>query len=143
MLLARREYTSDLNQLCDMRAFVRDACQEVWGADTSKEAINLLELAIGEAATNVILHAYERQGGQPIELVVEVDDDGVCIWLYHCGQNFDPCLVPPPIFDGTRESGFGLYLIQQAVDEVQYFHDERGRCGVRLFKRHEHHPERA
>jgi phosphoserine phosphatase RsbU/P len=143
MVLARREYTSDLSQLGDMRAFIRDACRKAWGAHASKEAIDLLELAIGEAATNVILHAYERQGGQPIELIVEVDDEGVSVWIYHCGRNFDPCLAPPPIFDGTKESGFGLYLIQQAVDEVQYFHDERGRCGVRLFKKHEYHPERG
>jgi anti-sigma regulatory factor (Ser/Thr protein kinase) len=143
MIAARREFTSDMCQLAPMRALVRDACQRAWGADTSKEAVSLLELATGEATTNVILHAYEKQGGLPIELVVEVDDESASIWIYHCGRDFDPCMVPAPTFDGTRESGYGLYLIQQAVDEVQYFHDERGRCTIHLFKHRQHQPERV
>jgi anti-sigma regulatory factor (Ser/Thr protein kinase) len=143
MVPMRREFTSDLAQLAEMRAFVRDACQKAWGLDSSKETISLLELAVAEAITNVILHAYERQGGLPIEIAVEVDDEGATVWIYHSGLNFDPWLVPPPTFDGTQESGFGLYLIQQAVDEVHYFHDETGRCGLRLFKKRERQPVRV
>jgi anti-sigma regulatory factor (Ser/Thr protein kinase) len=143
MVLARREYTSDLSQLGEMRAFLREACQKAWGPDDLGEPFHLLELALGEAATNVMLHAYDRRGGQPIEMVVEVDCKGVTVWLYHNGRNFDPFDVPPPVFDGSKESGFGLYLIRQAVDEVQYFHDERGRCGIRLFKKHEPNSKRA
>ena len=142
MVPTRREFTSDLNQLAEMRAFVRNACQRVWGLDSFKETTSLIELAVAEAATNVILHAYERQSGLPIEMAVEVDDEGASVWIYHSGRNFDPCLVPPPTFDGTRECGFGLYLIQQAVDEVHYFHDETGRCGLRLFKKRERQPLR-
>ncbi len=55
--------------------------------------------------------------------------------LWHGGRGFDPQAAPPPVFDGSRESGFGLYLIQQSVDDVQYFREEHGRHGVRLIKK--------
>src|SRR5262245_28740411 len=124
MVTLRREYSSDLRQLAAMRALVRDACRRAWGAASDDEAVGLLELALDEAATNVILHAYQGQEGRPIELVVEADADRACVALYHHGRDFDPCAAPPPDFSGARESGFGLYLMQQSVDEVRYQRDE-------------------
>ncbi len=140
MSTLRRAYTSDLNQLADMRFFVREACQQAWGADGSEETIAKLELAVGKVTVNIILHAYERQPDRPIELVIEADDTSASIWLYHQGRHFDPGTVPPPRFDGSKESGFGVYLIQQLVDEVQYFQDERGHCVVKLYKKRERQP---
>jgi anti-sigma regulatory factor (Ser/Thr protein kinase) len=89
---------------------------------------------VSEAAANVILHAYRRQPGRPIELTVEADPDRASVCLCHEGEGFDPESVPAPVFDQGRESGFGLHVIRQSVDEVQYFVDERGRRGVRLVK---------
>jgi anti-sigma regulatory factor (Ser/Thr protein kinase) len=137
----RRQYRSDLQQLPDMRAFVREACQQVWQGPADTEPINRLELAVDEAATNVILHSYQGQTDQRIELIVEVDAEQASVTLLHCGRAFDPQAVPPPVFDGSRESGFGLYLIRQSVDDVQYFRHEDGRNGVRLIKKRNHFPK--
>jgi serine/threonine-protein kinase RsbW len=138
MPVQRREYTSDLSQLAPMRAFVRDACQQAWAGEPAGDAIHELELALGEATVNIILHAYEKQPGKPIEVVVEPDEDSVSVWLNHRGRSFDPTNVPPPNFDGSKESGFGVYLIRQLVDEVRYYQDENGQCVVRLFKKNKH-----
>ena len=139
MELLRREYTSDARQISDMRDFVRDVCRQAWGDDAeNEESIGLLILALAEAAANVILHAYEKQPDQPIELIVESDGAQIGVSLHHRGRDFDPTTVPPPKFDGSRESGFGLYLIRQSVDEVCYFHDEQGRCAIRLVKKRRH-----
>lgn len=138
-----RIFTSDLCQLAEMREWVRDACRSVWGAKASSEAIDMLELALDEAATNIILHAYQKRQGQPIEITVEVDADRASVSLYHAGCAFDPGSIPPPSFDGTRESGFGLFLIRQSVDEVEYLRDERGRCGIRLVKKRDLVPQRS
>jgi anti-sigma B factor antagonist len=51
--------------------------------------------------------------------------------------------VAPPAFDGSRQGGFGVYLIKQTVDEVHYFCDARGRCGVRLVKKRAPAPQRG
>jgi serine/threonine-protein kinase RsbW len=116
-----------------MRAFLRDACGRAWG-EGDGEAIALLELAAHEAATNVIRHAYQGEGGRPIELVIDVNDEQACVTILHRGRDFDPDAVRPPDFDGSREGGFGLYLIMQSVDDVSFCRDEDGRCGVRLVK---------
>jgi anti-sigma B factor antagonist len=92
-------------------------------------------LAVNEAAANVILHAYERAPGKPLEMVINRDDDGVRVALYHEGKDFDPTEVAPPRLDGSQSSGFGLHLIRQSIDDVQYFRDDRGRRGIVLFKR--------
>jgi anti-sigma B factor antagonist len=132
----RREYTSDLRQVAAMREFVRDACRRVWRGDgPDDEAIGQLVLALNEAATNVIRHAYGGEPGRPIELAVEVDEDAARVSLLHAGGDFDPAAAAAPIFDGSREGGFGLYLISQTVDEVEYTRDERGRCAIRMVKR--------
>ena len=133
----RRMYTSDLAQLTGMRSFVREACELSWGTTSCDETINLLILAFQEAATNVILHAYDGKEEQPIEVVVDVDDLQASISIYHEGRDFDPEGVQSPAFDGSRETGFGIYLIRQSMDEVEYFRGEQGRKGIRLVKKRE------
>jgi anti-sigma regulatory factor (Ser/Thr protein kinase) len=131
-----RDYASDLLQLGDMRDFVRAVLHRAWGADPADaDAVGLLILALDEAATNIVLHAYERRGGERIRLQVEADADTARVSLFHRGRDFNPAAAPPPSFDGSRESGFGLHLIRQSVDEVEYARDEQGGCVIRLVKR--------
>jgi serine/threonine-protein kinase RsbW len=131
----RREYLGDLGQLSQMRAFLREACRAGWGAGADSEAFAQLELALAEAVTNIIRHAYRGREHGPIEMVVDVTGDSARVSLFHRGEDFDPAAAAPPAFDGSREGGFGLYMIERSVDEVRYFHDDRGRQGIRLVKR--------
>lgn len=39
---------------------------------------------------------------------------------------FDPDDVPDPVFDCSKDGGFGLFIIVQSVDEVAYLIDEHG-----------------
>jgi serine/threonine-protein kinase RsbW len=131
---ARQVFPSDPRQLAAVRALVRDTCRRSW-ATADEDGLAQLELAVGEAAANVMLHAYAGQTDRPMEVVVAAEPDQVCVTLLHQGEPFDPKHVPPPSFDGSRETGFGLYLIRQAVDECRFFQDERGHHGVSLTKR--------
>jgi anti-anti-sigma factor len=135
MTQATRLYTSDLGQLAEMRRFVRDSCQHAWGPDVDEEVLGQIELALQEAASNIILHAYEQEKGRTIELIVDADPDQVCLALYHEGRDFDPGAVPKPTIDASRTGGFGLYLIGQCMDEVRIVHDDSGRRGIRLVKK--------
>src|SRR5262249_26076640 len=130
---AAQTFESDVQQLASIRTFVRAACERAWGA--GREEFAQLELALAEAAANVMLHAYEREPGRPIEVVVEASSDEIRVCLYHEGRDFDPDAVAPPVFDGSRESGFGMYLIKQAVDEAAFFSDDNGRRVIRLVKK--------
>jgi anti-sigma regulatory factor (Ser/Thr protein kinase) len=141
MMRSTGEYSSDLHELSRMRALARRVCRQQWGELNDEEAIRQLELAVGEAAANIILHAYQRQPGRPVILEIAVDDELACVTFYHCGADFDPESVAPPSFDPGQESGYGLYLIQQSVDDVRFFRDEHGRCGIRLLKKRRPFPQ--
>ena len=93
-----------------------------------------VELALQEAATNVVRHAYKNEPGQRIRLDVAVDEHELELTITHDGEDFDPEAVPPPSFDGSRTGGFGIHLIRKLMDDVCYLHGAAG-CGVRMRKR--------
>lgn len=130
----RREFSSDLGELAELRHVAIDCVRRAWTGGDVGEAIEHLELALQEAATNIVRHAYAGEAGRPIILEVEADADACRLTLTHLGRDFDPAAVEPPSFDGSRFGGFGQYLIGQCVDEVRYLHED-GRRGVRLLKR--------
>ncbi len=137
MIEVTRQFPSDLRQLAAVRLLVRDVCSRAWGPGAAQERVVQLELAVNEAVTNVIRHAYEGKEDESFEVAVTGSPGHVSVQVLHRGLPFDPTAVPPPSFDGSREGGFGLYIIRQAVDELEYFQDEAGRQGVRLVKRNE------
>jgi anti-sigma regulatory factor (Ser/Thr protein kinase) len=136
MLRRQRNYDGALSQLASMRAFLREACREGCPATAPDEQLLLpLELALTEAASNIILHGSQDQPHPTIALTIEVRDDQVGVILRYPGAPFDPGTAPEPVFDGSRENGFGLYLIQKCVDEVRYGQDEEGRCVIHLVRK--------
>jgi serine/threonine-protein kinase RsbW len=79
-----------------------------------------LKVAVSEAVTNVIDHAYgEQEGGEivvrfrpsPGELTVEVEDRGAGFEA----RKIDTTRVPPPGVEG----GLGLYLAREMADQVK------------------------
>lgn len=130
MTHAQEQYRSDLGALPQMRALVSDTCRRAWGSD--EEAAERLALAVHEAGSNIVLHAYDGEPGQPIELAVTVEAEQATATFRHAGRDFDPAQVSPPAFDGSRDRGFGLYMIHKVVDTVAFSREADGRCAVRL-----------
>jgi serine/threonine-protein kinase RsbW len=129
------EIRSDLNELRRVREFVREFCRAIPGEPPDEGAVAELELAVNEAASNIMRHSYHGRDDQRIELEADMFPGGrVSIQLHHLGDPFDPARVFPPAMDGSRESGFGVYLITRSVDEVRYFRDDRGRNCIALVK---------
>jgi PAS domain S-box-containing protein len=135
--LARHELEirSDLRDLSRAREFVRTFCCTLPGSPLDENRMAELELAVNEAASNVMKHAYHGRADQPIRLDAEAFPDHVVVRLHHLGDPFDPSTVPLPAFDGSRDSGFGVYLITRCVDDVRHYRDERGGHCIALVKR--------
>jgi sigma-B regulation protein RsbU (phosphoserine phosphatase) len=123
---------SDLKYLEQSRAFVRNVCQTL---PIDPQAVSALELAVNEAASNIIRHAYHEQPGHEIELEAETVGDSLEIRLYHEGEGFVPDPSHKPVFDGSRDGGFGLFIIEHCADVVTYARDERGRNYIGLVKK--------
>ncbi len=139
---AHLEICSRLDALREARQFVRRVCRHTAAPALSEADVAALELAVNEAASNIITHAYHGRSDGTIQIDADIFPDHVTIHLRHLGDPFEPERVRPPAFDGSRESGFGCYLIAQCVDEVAYYRDEHGRHCIALTKRH-HDPSRT
>jgi anti-sigma regulatory factor (Ser/Thr protein kinase) len=93
-----------------------------------------LALAVNEAASNIMKHAYHGRIDQRIRLDIESGSDQIVVRLHHHGDPFDPPPAPESAFDGSHESGYGLYILSRSVDDVRYYLDERGENCVALVK---------
>lgn len=80
------------------------------------ETLGDLKLAVTEAASNSVRHAYENGDGV-VEVVYELDDDRLIVEVADNGQGFVP---------GAREDrgdldegGLGIAIIQALADEFE------------------------
>ena len=121
------EIKSDLNELARVREFTRNFCNHAPAELLDRSRIDLIELAVNEAVVNIIEHAYREAPDKPVRIEAQLSPDQLVFRLYDWGSSFDPAAVPPPAFDGSKDHGFGIYIIDQAVDEVEYTREENGR----------------
>jgi sigma-B regulation protein RsbU (phosphoserine phosphatase) len=128
------ELRSDLQELRHAREFVRGFCRMIPEGPLDEDDVAGLELAVNEAASNIMKHAYHGRTDQRIQLEAEAFPGRIAIRLHHLGDLFDATAVAPPALDGSRESGFGIYLMTRSVDDVRHSRDERGRNCITLVK---------
>ena len=135
--IARAQFgtNSDIAKLPMIRAFVHEFCQDLPADVLDGEDLNQLELAVTEAASNIIRHAYRGRTDGHLQVVANAFPDRVVVQFFHQGTAFNPAAAKPPAFDGSREGGFGMYIIAHSVDEVSYGYDtQKGHC-VSLVKK--------
>lgn len=113
------------------REFIDGICQEhpEIGASTCYD----LKLAVDEACTNVITHGYAGMNPGSMILAIVLEPGRVRMTITDFGHPFEPSEPPAPdmesILEGQREGGFGLFLIYQTMDQVDY---QAGRDGNHL-----------
>ena len=94
------------------------------------EAIEDLKIAISEATTNVVSHAYENEYSGELNIGFAVHSDRLEVMVSDQGTGFDLQEVRERIgpvrkreevqpVSELREGGFGLFLINTLMDEVQ------------------------
>jgi len=121
------EIKSDMNELAGVREFVRNFCTRAEPESLERSRIDLIELAVNEAVVNIVKHAYRNAPDKPLRIEAQLSPGQMVFRLYDWGRSFDPEAVPAPAFDGSKDHGFGIYIIEQAVDEVEYSRGETGR----------------
>jgi len=131
---ASTEIRSTLGELRGARAFVESFCARL-DPPLDARALDALVLAVNEAASNIVKHAYGGRDDRLVEIAAEAFTDRVIVRLRHLGMPFDPASVPVPPFDASRESGFGMFLMSKSVDDVRYYRDDMDRRCIRLEKR--------
>jgi serine phosphatase RsbU (regulator of sigma subunit)/anti-sigma regulatory factor (Ser/Thr protein kinase)/transposase len=129
------------DQLEDIRSSVRNVLSE---SALSPKSVNSVLLAIEEACTNVIRHAY-LYGPGSIRIRVRLYQDRVVFSIYDRGRKFDFNHSEVPDLDRYvrtgRKGGLGLYLIRKMMDSVEYFTRD-GENELRMEKKSEKAVER-
>jgi len=86
-----------------------------------------VQLAVDEACTNVIEHAYEGQGG-PMELQCRREGPDLRVTIRDLGRPFDPSAVRQPDLDAPLRDrqigGLGLLFMHTLMDQVQFTFDK-------------------
>jgi phenylacetate-coenzyme A ligase PaaK-like adenylate-forming protein/anti-sigma regulatory factor (Ser/Thr protein kinase) len=95
-------------------------------AELPAEQVEALVLAVDEACTNAIQHAFEPGEQGAFTLVAELGPASLTLAVRDQGMPFDESLTPRFSLpdDGTpgelSDHGLGFYLMRQAVDEVRW-----------------------
>ncbi|MDH3216328.1 MAG: anti-sigma factor antagonist, partial [Candidatus Krumholzibacteria bacterium] len=107
-------------QLSRVRDFVTEICDE---AGFTVRETNNTKLAVDEACTNIIKHAYESAAGE-IKLRAGISRGKVDISIFDSGKRFDFAGVKDPDLDQYvetgRKGGLGVFLINRLMDRVEY-----------------------
>jgi serine/threonine-protein kinase RsbW len=80
-----------------------------------EETLHDLKLALTEACTNSVRHAYDDGGEGQVQVVYELDGDRIAIEVTDRGEGFD--LDAAGEMDEMSESGLGLAIIRSLADE--------------------------
>ncbi len=97
-----------------------------------------VSIAVDEAVTNVILHAYQGEADHSVELQLRFTATALEIHIWHTGQGLreDQEVLPDPTeyVKHPRKGGLGLLLMSRFMDEVK-FREEAGRNECCLIKK--------
>lgn len=83
------------------------------------ETLGDLKLAVTEACSNSIRHAYNDEREGSVEVVYELHPDRLVVEVCDDGPGFS---VPePPVIgeDGLNEGGLGIAIIRELADELE------------------------
>ena len=98
-----------------------------------------IQLAVDEACANVIEHAYEGMEPGDMEVSCCLNDQAFCIRVRDWGKGFVPEDIPEPDVDAPLEErclgGLGMFLMRQAMDQVDYAFDPESGNELTLTKR--------
>lgn len=114
--------SAQIESLPEFRNFIRHNCTE--HGVTEETAIYDLQLAVDEASTNIIKHSYPDCDPGSIILAIEFEPTKIIVTITDFGYPFEPVDVPPPdleaALDGGASGGFGLFIIHETIDVVEY-----------------------
>jgi len=83
-----------------------------------------IALAVDEATTNVVQHAYGGERGHEIEVHFDPEGDSLEIVIFHDGRPLES--MPVPAFDlddlvaERKTGGLGLTIMRQMMDKVEH-----------------------
>lgn len=140
IMASKNELTvaGNFENLAQISHFVGQAATR---AGLDDRGVYAMQMAVDEACTNIIEHAYGGEGKGELRLICTVNKDGLRVVIYDQGMPFDPAQVPElntaaPLHE-RPSGGMGLFFIRKLVDEAEFKFDTPQGNQLILFKRRE------
>ncbi len=112
---------SSTRYLEDVRRFVEMHAVE---AELPETIVEQFKLAVDEACTNVIEHAYGGDETQKVELAVIIDHDRFTVRIRDKGTPFNRSTYQEPnLLEFTKRGksgGLGVHIMRRLMDRVEY-----------------------
>lgn len=129
MLTAKNKYknknlcaSGDYSELEKIRSFVSD---EAVKFGFSGEDSQRIALAVDEACTNLINHAFKRDSSRNICVEIEPSQNHFVVNILDDGAPFNPLEAPQPdmkeYFKNYKRGGLGIQIMRLVMDEITYF----------------------
>lgn len=117
-----KKFPANLEHLNEVGEHIQHACLTA-GFDAA--VTYSIRLAVDEAFSNIIEHAYHSAQGAPdIDFTCAVDEFALYVNLHDHGESFNPTDIPAPdiaadIVQRPR-GGLGLYFMRRLMDEIEF-----------------------
>jgi len=116
-----RTFTGAPDQLRPMSEWFRDVAAR---AGLDQDVAWKAEMCLNEAATNIIMYAFDDGARHPIDVEVQPARDAVRMTIVDDGRPFNPLdAAPPPVVESLDEApigGLGIHVIRSYAREVSY-----------------------
>ena len=114
-------FESSTDHLYEVRNFVEINGNKV---GLSEKTIAHISLAVDEACTNIIKHAYGNDLSNKIKVKIETSNNQFTVIITDNGKHFDPNTIPEPNIEKIQKmkkgGGLGMFLMKKLMDEVHY-----------------------
>ena len=112
---------SSTEYISEVRDFVATHAKSV---GLSEKEISEIRLAVDEAYTNIIKHAYKNVPSNPVKVELGFNNSELWISIMDHGESFKPEEYKAPDIlkriKNKQRGGMGVFLIQKLMDQVQY-----------------------
>lgn len=112
---------SRTEQLAQIREFISKSANQI---GIKQNEIDKIILAVDEACTNIIKHAYHFNPEKEITIILAFNSEEFKITLIDEGDSFNPNSISNPdmkkYFEEKRVGGLGLHLMRTLMDNVEY-----------------------
>ncbi len=121
--LAEFRFPARTDRLSAARQVVRDSLQAL---GCRQEYIDHTVLAVDEATSNVIRHAYGGDESGEVILQVLKRGDALVIRLIDFAPTIDLAKVKPRDLDDVRPGGLGTHIIREIMDKLEFVKPPQG-----------------
>lgn len=128
-------FPARFDSLAKIGKFIEQATIQAGFDDSNTYAV---QLAVDEACSNIIEHAYGGESRGDIQCTYRIENNRLIIALRDKGRPFDPEKIQEPNFGAPIEElkprGAGLFLIRKLMDEIRFEFDQESGNVLTLVK---------